>query len=304
VTETVQQVKSKLKGYVFLASIAVAAIFAGCSSAVQTTHTSNEPPAIDTDRVRIDQIVHWMERSSVAARALYAEGSMTVANDVTSQNASFTLASKRLSAESSLHNSNREDSLSILISGPFGISVARLLASPQQYYFYNNLTGESFHGATDAHSLESLTQMKNVSLDLMSDALYGLAPGLEDLNPQDSLVLLSSGETQHTLVVLRELMNETDALDLSGSIPEGAEPIPSTGLALTRVRRYRGLIDASRLAAIQPDIRLNYSNHTLNNGVQLPQTIEVHTGHDELSLEYKTIDANRDDRVVKIKMPN
>ncbi len=276
----------------------------GCTSAVKTTRsTSIAFPSIDQNRVRVDQVLNWLDRTSVAARALSAEGSLTVANEETSQNAHFTLSSKRLDAESSLHNSNRADSLSIIITGPFGISVARFLASPSEYFFYNSLNGDSFHGTTDAHSLETLTQMKGVSLSLLNDALYGLAPGAENLNPQDSITLLSSGETDHILLIQHTLDSLTEAIYLQGSIPEGAALIPAAGLTVYKFQRWKGIVGSEELKKKPAIMTIYYRDPTIHDGVLIPKSIEAHAGNNQLSIEYSTVRANHDDLVVKIKIP-
>jgi Domain of unknown function (DUF4292) len=276
----------------------------GCTSAVKTTRSTGiENPAVDRNRVRVDQVVNWLDRTSIAARALSAEGSMTVANQETSQNAHFTLSSKRLDAESSLHNSNRADSLSIIITGPFGISVARFLASPSEYFFYNSLNGDSFHGATDAHSLEALTQMKGVSLSLLNDALYGLAPGAENINPQDSIILLSIGDDDHILLIQHKRDSLTEAIYLHGSIPDGAEPIPVAGLTVDEFQRWKGMVGAEELKKTPALMTIHYRDLAVHDGVVLPKTIEARTGNNQLSIEYSTVRANHDDLVVKIKIP-
>ncbi len=288
-----------------VASLVCVVFFAqGCTTSVRTTRNTGLPhPVIDQHRVKIDQVLNWLDRSSVAARALYAEGSMTVANDVTSQNANFTLSSKRLDAESSLHNSNRADSLSIIITGPFGIAVARFLASPTQYFFYNSLNGDAFHGATDAHSLESLTQMKGVSLSLLNDALYGLAPGADDVNPQDSIMLLSTNENDHILIIQHTLQSLTEAIYLHGAIPDASEVIPIAGLNVSEFQRWQGIVGADEIQSRAALMTIHYQDPTIHDGILLPRTIEARTGKNELSIEYSTIRANRDDMTVKIKVP-
>jgi hypothetical protein len=276
----------------------------GCTSSNKSTrNTRIDQPVIDRNRVKIDQVLHWLDQTSVAARALYAEGAMSIANEETSQDAHFTLSSKRLDAESSVHNSNRADSLSILITGPFGISVARFLASPNEYFFYNNLNGDSFHGATDVHSLESLTQMKGVSLSLLNDALYGLAPGADNVNPQDSIMLLSTGESDHILLIQHRLESLTEAIYLHGAIPDATEPIPAAGLTVSEFQRWKGVIGTDEITTQAPMMTIHYRDPAIHDGIQLPQTIEARAGKNELSIQYDVVRANRDDMTVKIKIP-
>jgi hypothetical protein len=275
----------------------------GCTSAPSALRSNrNAIPKTDLNRARIDRVLNWLDYASLAARNLYAEGELTASDDVTSQDGHFTLRSKRLDPSSTKKSSMRMDSLSVEISGPFGISVAKFLACPQQYYFYNILNGDSFHGPTDVHSLEGLTQMKGLTLAMLNDALFGLAPGADMTNPQDSIELLSEGDQDLILVVRHPLTNTTDAIYLTGTIPPDSIAMKEADLSITKYQRWDGILDHIAPNPPQPSVTIKYEAQTNHDGIQLPSEIETIAGKNQLTIEYSKVKANSD-VTVKIKLP-
>src|SRR5437868_1532400 len=128
--------------------------FTGCTRSVLRTvpPRTSSPIQIDSNRSKITLLLQWFEAKSLAAERMSASGSLTAENEETSQHASFDLKAKRLSRTTSANNTTtkrynsgfarRIDSLSIIVSGPFGITAARFLATPESYVFYNVLNGD------------------------------------------------------------------------------------------------------------------------------------------------------------------
>src|ERR1051325_1334045 len=124
--------------------------FIGCSSTPNATRTVASSPASVTETRHIQEA---MSMASAQAHSLYVEGDIAFEHDGESNNATFVMRSKRRS------DAGRVDSLSIEVKGPFGVKVARFLASPEGYQMYDILHGETLRGRTDAHTLETITQM-------------------------------------------------------------------------------------------------------------------------------------------------
>ena len=252
---------------------------------------------IDTSAARISAIRSWLDARSLEARSLSVAGDITLDQDGSSNSASFTLKSKRLADAMG----TRIDSLSVEVAGPFGIKVARFLASPERYQFFDILHGETMTGQTDVHSLEELTHLNGISLSMMSDLAYGLAPQGDVFTARDSLTLFSNG-SHHTLLIRRENQNAVEALDLEGNIPYDGTAIQRADMMLVRYRRWNGAIDPihtnERSVAM-----IRYLEPTVVNGVSIPQHIEAMAGTNQLTLHYNTIQVNPSPLTVRIKMP-
>ncbi|HET6402612.1 MAG TPA: DUF4292 domain-containing protein [Candidatus Kapabacteria bacterium] len=261
---------------------------AGCASAPKTTVV--HPLAQSANMAAIAGIHSWLDRKSRAARSLNASGDITVDQNGESNSASFTLKSKRLDA-----SGNRIDSLGIEVMGPFGINVARFLASPQEYKFYDILHGQTLSGPTDTHSLEALTHLQGISLEDMSDIIYGLVRIDTDAN--DSVKFYSDNDLHHALII-RVPGVSTTALDFEGALPTDSS---SGNLTLVRYQRWNGVPES--ITTTPPDIAVHFAEPMRVNGVSIPQHIEANAGENKLTLEYDHVDINPSSLVVRIKMP-
>src|SRR5579883_1209310 len=272
---------------VLIITAAIAAL-TGCASAPRTT-TSTVPVHVETSTSAIPLIRSWLEARRALAHSMNVSGDITVDQNGESNSASFSMKSKRLAEQTNA----RIDSLSVSVYGPFGINVAKFLASPQEYQFYDILHGETMRGATDTHSLEELTRLRGVSLTAMSDIIYGLPA--DDLNSADSLQLYSNGN-HHILVIQDPVRYTTSSLDLSGTLTSDSS-IPN--LSLVRYRRWNGIVDPTRNAPA-PNVTVRFGEPALVNGMSIPQHIEATAGQNKLTMEYTHIDLNPADLVVRI----
>ena len=202
-------------------------LIAGCASVPKTAPLPKLHPLAPTaTAAAFDEIRSMVSRQSCAAQSLSASGNITVEQNGESNSASFSMKSKRLAipngdafgSDHSVLWAKRIDSLSVEITGPFGIKVARFLASPQKYEFYDILNDQTLSGPTDRQSLEDLTHLNGISLEDMSDLIYGLAS--LDTAYRDSIQLFSD-TAHHTSLVVREPGIATTAYDFSGSAMAG-----------------------------------------------------------------------------------
>lgn len=240
----------------------------------------------------------WFADASRAAKAINLSGSISVDQNGSSQSASFEMKAKRLSALSD----RRVDSLSVVVSGPFGIKVARFLASPERYAFYDVLHGETVSGATDQESLAQLTQLRGVSLPMMTDLIFGLVPGGDDILPEDSILMFEHSAIQN-LIIYRMHDQVTDVLDISGAPVSSAASTSPASFALRRFRRWNGIIPDPINTTRPADVTVSMNGHTLENGLMVPRHIEANAGKNSLELEYTDVQVNPSTLTVKIKMP-
>ncbi|MDP4199341.1 MAG: DUF4292 domain-containing protein [Bacteroidota bacterium] len=263
-----------------LASLALV----GCSSSTSTTRTPAAPVKA-ASAIEIGRLRTALDAESFVARTLYVEGDITLDQNGESNSATFVMRSKRLS------ETGRIDSLSIEIKGPFGIKVARFLAAPEGYKFYDVLHGETMSGKTDAHALEGLTHLRGLSLAMMSDLAFGLAPGIDAVSAEDSVTLLTSGTLEQLIV--RRPEDVSEIIDLESSSHSAASPV-----LVDRYRRWNGTATDG-----PPAVAIRFSNRTLLDGFSIPKHIEANAGIDKLTLDYTRIELNPSPITVKIKMP-
>ncbi|HEY3875290.1 MAG TPA: hypothetical protein VGM92_07415 [Candidatus Kapabacteria bacterium] len=273
-----------------VAAFATIAFLASCGTQPKMTK-ERLPVTIDTSAVTIANIRSWMASRSIFARSLSVSGDITVDQAGDKNSASFAMKSKRIDA-----GGNRVDSLSIVISGPLGITLARFLASPQQYKFYDILHGQTLTGPTDAHSLEDLTHLGGISLSEMSDIVYGL-PGIPFQT--DSLSLYSNSETRHVIVAKDNQAHTTAVLELEGTLPNETD---AGSLQLTGVRVWNGLIDPMHTAAT-PYVTVHFSELETVGGFSIPKHLDARAGENSLTLQYDDVQINPDELTVRIKMP-
>jgi hypothetical protein len=170
------------------------------------------------------------------------------------------------------------------VIGPFGIKVARFLASPEGYQMYDILHGETLRGRTDSHTLETITQMKGLSLSMMSDLAYGLAPSPSSASNADSTDLSIAGNRER-LTVWHNATGVRETLDFTND---------SGLLRLTQYARATGA----------EQVVIRFSKHEAMQGLQVPQHVEVSAGTNKLVLDYTKVDLNPRGLIVKIKMPS
>jgi hypothetical protein len=274
-----------------LITVLAGTLLVGCASSPKTTvlHSANR---LDVSAAELGNIRSWLVARSLLMRSMSVTGDITLDNNGESNSASFSLKSKRIDPDG-----NRIDSLSVEVIGPFGIKVARFLASPVQYEFYDVLHDQTLSGATDTKSLEDLTQLQGVTLEMMSDLIYGLAGN--DLSPNDSLRLYANVEPHFVLISQNVDHNATSMLDLEGMLPNDSS---AGNLTLVRYRRWNGILNPME-DRTRPSVSVRFSEPIMVNGVSIPQHIEAKAGANTLTLAYDHIEVNPPALTVKIKMP-
>ncbi len=280
----------------------LSALIAGCASAPKMTVV--HPLAPSSNAAAIAGIRSWLDAQSRAAQSLSATGDITVEQNGASNSASFVMKSKRIILLTLVSHDppafgpteeKRIDSLSVEVMGPFGIKVARFLASPREYKFYDILHGQTLSGLTDTHSLEDLTHLNGISLQDMSDIIYGIAR--IDSNANDSVEFYSDNAHHYALIV-RVPGVSTTALDFEGELPSDSS---AGNLSLVQYERWNGVPES--ISTTPPDIMVHFAEPVLVNGVSIPRHIEAQAGKNKLTLEYSHIEVNPPSLTVRIKMP-
>ncbi len=274
---------------------------AGCAPSTKTT-TTKPVATVDTSSVDRERLLDWLRISARRARSLSVSGDISLDQSGSANSATFDMKSKRARAQDSSEKNPeydvlvRVDSLSIEVKGPFGIKVARFLASPVQYQFYDILHGETFSGAVDSRSLEALTHLDGVSLPMMGDLIYGLVPDGWKLGSENIAASYITG-SRHTYVVHRTSPNITETIDIDEA--DGDVLVPTR----MRYRRWNGNIADPLHAGIRPALWVDYSQYSTFKDVSVPGHIEAVAGENKLTMDYKEIDVNPASLTVHIKMP-
>lgn len=262
---------------------------AGCTSRQtikERTPTANDVTTTSESSLRLGLILFDLSEQSINAQSLQAEGTITLKEGGSSQSGSFDLKSKRLVDGKSI------DSLSMVISGPFGITAAKFLGCPGEYCFYNALEGESYRGKPDPKALEQLTGMKGLTIEALNNVLFGLAPNAIILQDGEKPLLQTLSSDEYLMYIRRNGYTETFSLRTK-----------STPIVLTRYQRWNKPIELADIHSVTPDLIINYEGKYSSEHFRLPNFIKIQSRQKALEIEYTNATQNPKQLIVKIKMP-
>lgn len=269
--------------------LSFALFLSACTSTSTITKQGRDTSAVLTKPTTADEVRRVNDelcRLAGICQTLYAEGTITLRDGESSQSGQFTLRSKRENAGG--------DSLSMIISGPFGITAAKFLGSSNEFSFYNALEGEHYHGRPDAKTLEKLTGMKGISLGLLNDLIYGVSP--VRLSESDlSTARTEAVDAQHTrLIFCRPGTNCTEAIVYTGA---------GKSVRVLSYQRWNRILDPAAPIDLHPDLLVRFSGTIDDSQYSLPSLITATSGLQSLEIEYSQIKENTRDMNVKIKIP-
>ena len=273
--------------------------FASCTSHSATEDKRNaSKPTANLDQQTLDAVLRSLNDESSMASSLTAEGSITLGTDGGSQSGHFELKSKRLQG---INQPSRVDSLSMIVTGPFGITGAKFLGAPEEYQFYNAIEGEKYRGKPDPKTLQSITGMKGLTLESLSDVIYGLAPNATGLAPGDTAILKSFSDYRHVLYIQRASSQSTEAITINGKLPSASNP--KATLTIIQYELWNRIIPFESSSLSKPDITISYEGLFDKKDFALPNFIKASSGSTTLEIEYTNAMENPRDLTVKIKMP-
>ncbi|MEP7234178.1 MAG: DUF4292 domain-containing protein [Ignavibacteriota bacterium] len=270
---------------------------ASCTTPKATEEKRNAATT-NFDRQTLDAVMQCLNDESAIACSLSAGGSITLSDAGTSQSGHFELKSKRLLTGS---NPSRVDSLSMIVTGPFGITGAKFVGSPEEYQFYNAIEGEKYKGKPDPKTLQQITGMKGLTLESLSDVIYGLAPNGSQLGIGDTAILRSFSEYRHVLYIQRTSSHFTEAITLNGKLP--TSPSDKAKLSVMQYERWNTIIPFESTSLPKPDITISYEGLFDKKDFNLPNFIKASSGSTTLEIEYTDANQNPKNMTVKIKMP-
>jgi hypothetical protein len=136
--------------------------------------------------------------------------------------------------------------------------------------------------------------MKGLSLSMMSDLAYGLAPNAG-----------TSGNDEVEMVKI----NGNPLIEIwhpSSDVTESYQLIASTSGNLYKLSDYFRFSGKPAVAndASSAEIHIHFSQHQVIGGFPIPKHIEVSAATNKLVLDYTKIDLNPEPLTVKIKMPS
>jgi hypothetical protein len=268
-----------------------------CTTRVATEEKKNDTPiaTYTDDKQALDAVLQCLSDASGRSCSLIAEGSITLKDGGSSQSGHFALKSKRLASS---NEPMRVDSLSMIVTGPFGITGVKFLGAPEEYQFYNAIQGEKYRGKPDPKTLQDLTGMKGLTLESLSDVIYGLAPSVSQTAPGDSVYLKSVSAYRHILYIRRN-SGITEAITLNGLLPKNENE--KAKLTITEYERWNHAIAGDNPG--KPDVAITYHGIYENKDFALPNYITAKSGSTELEIEYTSAEQNPKELTVKIKMP-
>jgi hypothetical protein len=240
-------------------------------------------------------IIAALNEQSKAGQSLKAEGTITLTDNGSSQSGTFELKSKRIFGNEHI------DSLSMIVSGPFGITAAKFLGCPGEYCFYNAIEGESYKGSPDPKALEKLTGMKGLTIESLNNVVYGFAPNHFDISSNDSAAYFKLSDEDHRLYIWRRNENFTEVITFRGKLGNGSSSkIP---VKVVKYERWNKHISPAALANFTPDLTIEYTGKYSSQYYYLPNYIVARSGRTSLEIEYQNATQNPNPLTVKIKMP-
>jgi outer membrane biogenesis lipoprotein LolB len=273
--------------------IVLLVLVAGCSPRqAQKSDSSSVSVNIQGSIDPAREIYASLNQYAIHARSLSADGAITLKEGSSSQSGSFELKSKRIDP-----TGLRIDSLSMVVSGPFGITAAKFMGSPKEYAFINVLQGERYRGKPDPKTIEEMTGMKGLTIEALSNVIYGLAPNLDQLGPLDSAFLRSIKKDEHLLYLHRVRSGITEMLRLRGILGSGSP------LSLTEYQRWNSPVSLSGSPMPSADLAITYEGAISSDKYRLPNYIRAQSAGRELEVEYRNAKQNPDPLTVKIKIP-
>lgn len=273
----------------FYAVLLLSALSGCTSQALKQDSTASKTASVS---VGVDQslvVINTLNAQAEKAESLIGSGVITLTESGSSQSGSFDLKSKRH------RNGTRIDSLSMVISGPFGITAAKFLGCPGEYCFYNVLEGDKYRGTPDPKALEKLTGMKGLTIGALSNVMYGLAPYDFTFTDGDSVKLYSLTENEHQLYITRVGDGFTEVITTKGKL--------GNGMRITRYQRWNRVVNYMITSKFTPDISINYSGSISSKEFALPNYITATNANTKLEIEYQNATQNPNPLTVKIKMP-
>ncbi len=268
--------------YYAIIAIGIAGIVIGCTS-VPLKSTSAPAPTIESTSTPntsdISQLNDTLCYLAGLCHSLYAEGTITLKDGSSSQSGHFELRSKR--------DAMGHDSLSMVVTGPFGISAAKFLGTPTEFHFYNAIENEKYNGVPDEKTLEKLTGIKGFSFRLLHDLVYGLSP--------------LRFRTEELTMVKKEQLS-TDRYRLVANSSSGA--IEAVNFRNSKnVFKVTGYDRWSSITSQTNDLSVSFSGIFEHSPFAIPSTITATSGSQSLELEYSKVEENPKNLTVKVKIP-
>lgn len=217
--------------------------------------------------------------------ALYGEGTITLRDGNSSQSGKFELRSKRTIAGG--------DSLSMVVSGPFGITAAKFLGSDKEFHFYNIIQNDHYHGKPDAATLEKFTGMKGLSLGLLNDLVYGVSPIQLHAEQLADAHTESLGNGKYRFAMMNAL----------GYLEAITYRMNGNALKILAYDRWNRQIPISALSSSKSDLSVKFTGSIEDQPYSLPNLIVATSGTQTLEIEYSQVKENPTNLTVKIKIP-
>jgi hypothetical protein len=268
-------------------------LLASCSSKQLQKESTDAGRSESMDSVR--PIIAALNEQSKAGESLKAEGTITLTDNGSSQSGTFELKSKRI------FDGEHIDSLSMVVSGPFGITAAKFLGCTGEYCFYNAIEGENYKGKPDPKALEKLTGMKGLTIEALNNVVYGFAPNHLEISKEDSAAYFKLSDEDHRLYIWRQNENFTEVITFRGKLPSAGSS--KTPVKVVKYERWNKHISPGALVNFTPDLTIEYTGKYSSQYYYLPNYIKAISGRTSLEIEYQNATQNPNPLTVKIKMP-
>lgn len=243
-------------------------LIAGCSQAPQIqTQNVEKPEMLSSERLIIK-----LESIRRNVRTFNGKGDLSVESKEFSADASF------------LVKVHKPDSIYLNIFGPFGISLADILVSKEEFTFYNSIENTVYTGDVNQNVLKNIFKI-DLSFEDIVDAFAGSVNLSQRLYSQPDSFVTANNEYVMTYFNPETKMRYVYNINLQNL----------TIKSYTVIDRKDEVV-----------IRGKYTDFRMVENVLIPFKVELSNNKQKqkITIDYNSVDINKNNSIIQFKLPS
>jgi outer membrane lipoprotein-sorting protein len=222
--------------------------------------------------ISADRLIKRLEANRRKIKSFNAKGSIAVKNSEMDTKSNFQVEIKR------------PDSVKISLFGPFGIDLASIMVTPDNFLFYNAMENKCYKGKVKPGIMKELVKV-DISFDQLVDIMTGSVNLTDKLNKEPDKFEFIDGNY---------LMTYTDSIVSKKEIyVVNTEDFEILEYKVTDLKNV-GFLDAK------------YSDFKKNEDVTAPTLIDFNDNRNNqaIKIDYRTININKESDNLKLIIPD
>jgi hypothetical protein len=222
-------------------------------------------------KISADRLIKRLEANRRMIKTFTARGSIAVKNSGIDTKSNFQVEIKR------------PDSVKISIFGPFGIDLASIMVTPNNFLFYDEINNKCYKGKVKPGIMKELVKV-DISYDQLIDIMTGSINLTDKLNKEPDKYEFLNGNYMMTFI--DSLASKKDIYVVN------TEDFEITEYKLSDMNN-KDLIDAK------------YSDFKKNDDVSVPFSIDFkdNRNNQAIKIDYRSINVNKETDNLKINIP-